>query len=71
MDEERVIGVRDPHGFRPLVLGRLPSEPVVSEVVAQPVVTPPGPRATWWRGVQARGRLGRAALGSGDEHESD
>jgi amidophosphoribosyltransferase len=23
MDEQRVIGVRDPHGFRPLVLGRL------------------------------------------------
>jgi amidophosphoribosyltransferase len=26
MDGERVIGVRDPHGFRPLVLGRLPPE---------------------------------------------
>jgi amidophosphoribosyltransferase len=24
MDDERVIGVRDPHGFRPLVLGYLP-----------------------------------------------
>ena len=27
MDEQRVVGVRDPHGFRPLVLGRLPREP--------------------------------------------
>ena len=24
LDERRVVGVRDPHGFRPLVLGRLP-----------------------------------------------
>src|SRR3954453_21821365 len=27
LDEQRVIGVRDPHGFRPLVLGRLPMPP--------------------------------------------
>jgi amidophosphoribosyltransferase len=29
MDERRVIGARDPNGFRPLVLGRLPREPVI------------------------------------------
>jgi amidophosphoribosyltransferase len=27
LDERRVIGVRDPHGFRPLVLGKLPRAP--------------------------------------------
>jgi amidophosphoribosyltransferase len=27
LDERRLIGVRDPHGFRPLVLGRLPATP--------------------------------------------
>lgn len=26
MDESQIVGVRDPHGFRPLVLGRLPRE---------------------------------------------
>jgi amidophosphoribosyltransferase len=26
LDEGRIVGVRDPHGFRPLVLGRLPQE---------------------------------------------
>lgn len=30
MDERRVIGLRDPFGFRPLVLGRLPAQAVVA-----------------------------------------
>lgn len=34
MDEERVIGVRDPYGFRPLALGRLPQGVVVAERTA-------------------------------------
>ena len=31
LDERRVIGVRDPHGFRPLVLGRLPGADETAE----------------------------------------
>ena len=40
MDEHRVIGVRDPHGFRPLVLGRLPDDGWVlaSETAALDIV---------------------------------
>jgi amidophosphoribosyltransferase len=47
MDTDRVIGVRDPHGFRPLVLGRLPAEsttehpgPVRTDDSAQTVALP-------------------------------
>jgi amidophosphoribosyltransferase len=50
MDQTRVIGVRDPYGFRPLVLGRLPLEPIVDEhaPVAPPSDTVPLP----WDGEQ-------------------
>jgi len=30
LDRDRVIGIRDPHGFRPLVLGRLPDVPMAA-----------------------------------------
>ncbi len=33
MDEGRVIGARDPYGFRPLVLGRLPLDAIVADAV--------------------------------------
>ncbi|MFN8519024.1 MAG: amidophosphoribosyltransferase [Chloroflexota bacterium] len=33
MDEDRVIGVRDPYGFRPLALGRLPQDAVIADRV--------------------------------------
>ena len=39
LDEQRVIGVRDPHGFRPLVLGRLPADAVPGRE--------PGPPGLW------------------------
>src|SRR4249920_10218 len=42
LDERRVIGVRDPHGFRPLVLGRLPRTPSVG-----------GPTDGLWDGDEA------------------
>ncbi|MEA2623390.1 MAG: amidophosphoribosyltransferase [Chloroflexota bacterium] len=50
MDERRVIGVRDPHGFRPLVLGRLPATALFADGsaegthdVGQPHETPSEP----------------------------
>ncbi len=33
MDEQRVVGARDPYGFRPLALGRLPAEPIVGDSI--------------------------------------
>jgi len=36
LDERRVIGVRDPHGFRPLVLGRLPADSGAEHGGAEP-----------------------------------
>ena len=42
LDERRVIGVRDPHGFRPLVLGRLPRTALVG-----------GPTDGLWSGDEA------------------
>ena len=37
LDEQRVIGVRDPHGFRPLVLGRLPRAAATGRPGRRPV----------------------------------
>jgi len=34
LDRERIIGIRDPHGFRPLVLGRIPDVTAVAEGAA-------------------------------------
>ena len=45
MDADRVIGARDPHGFRPLVLGRLPDDPVTASATGatgSPVATGAG-----------------------------
>src|SRR5262245_7341250 len=39
-DERRVIGVRDPHGFRPLVLGRLPADAVPGRESSVPGLWP-------------------------------
>ena len=46
LDERRVIGVRDPHGFRPLVLGRLPRTALVG-----------GPTDGLWSGDEAEAGL--------------
>jgi amidophosphoribosyltransferase len=34
LDRDRIIGIRDPHGFRPLVLGRIPDVTAVAEGAA-------------------------------------
>ncbi len=43
MDERRVIGVRDPHGFRPLVLGRLPANALDLDAPAAGGAAPESP----------------------------
>ena len=43
LDERRVIGVRDPFGFRPLVLGRLPAVERATAVTACGATTTPLP----------------------------
>lgn len=43
MDEGRVIGARDPYGFRPLCLGRLPAEAVVAERAPAAAAAPSDP----------------------------
>jgi amidophosphoribosyltransferase len=67
MDEKRVIGVRDPDGFRPLVLGRLsrapaPSGPVVGVPGAEVAV--PGAEVTAPGAEVAAGAPGEAAAGA-------
>jgi len=42
LDERRVIGVRDPFGFRPLVLGRLPAEEGAPGTASTPRTAPAG-----------------------------
>ncbi len=42
LDERRVVGVRDPHGFRPLVLGRIPR----TDAAGEP--RPPDPALDGW-----------------------
>jgi amidophosphoribosyltransferase len=45
LDERRLIGVRDPHGFRPLVLGKLPA---VSGPDGEPGLWGATPETTGW-----------------------
>src|SRR5258706_9058618 len=45
LDRERIIGIRDPHGFRPLVLGRIPDVAQAADGAA-PWVTEGG-RDAW------------------------
>ena len=48
LDERRVIGVRDPHGFRPLVLGRLPAGAGGGEEGAAPGLWPDTDDRSGW-----------------------
>jgi amidophosphoribosyltransferase len=48
LDEKRVIGVRDPFGFRPLVLGRLPREEPEAEARRTGGLWPDDDQADGW-----------------------
>jgi amidophosphoribosyltransferase len=65
MDEQRVIGVRDPHGFRPLALGRLPLEPMVDHHAPPSTIEAPTAALPWTPDGAAEAGRALAARGHG------